>query len=146
MGITATANTSNGCLKSASASFAPCLTLSWLPHLLCLAVLHPGFQIWKSPAPDSGLLFFWQHLPAILVEQSQGLCGACAVIQSINRHCKQIEIVRFLPQELHWGVSSARKAAQVGACDVLSDPEPGLVLVVRGEILLLRNNLPQASL
>lgn len=65
---------------------------------------------------------------------------------SVNRHCKQIEIVRFLPLELHCGISSARKAAQVGACDALPDPEPGFVLAVGGEKLLLRNSLPQASL
>lgn len=103
MGIKTTANTSNCCLKSASASFAPSLTFSWLPHLLCLAVLHPGFQaqIWKSPVPDTRLLFPWQYLPAVLVESNQGLCDACAVIWSINRHYKQKEVNRFLPQELH---------------------------------------------
>lgn len=31
---------------------------------------------------------------------------------------------------MHWEISSARKAAQVGACDALSDPEPGFILVV----------------
>lgn len=103
MGIKPTANTSNGCIKSVSASFAPSLTVSWLPYFLCLAVLHPDFQaqIWKSPAPDMRLLFFWQYLPAVLVEQNQGLCDACAVIQNINRHCKQKEVDKFLPQELH---------------------------------------------
>lgn len=102
MDIKSIANASSGCLKSASASFAPSLTFSWLPRLLRLAVLHPGFQaqIWKSPVPDTELLFFWQFLPAVLVESDQGLWDACAVIQSINRHYKQKEMVRFLPQEL----------------------------------------------
>lgn len=100
MGTKTTACTSNGSFKSASASCAPSLTSSWLPHPLCLALLHPGFraEIWKSPVPDTRLLFFWQYLPAVLVESNQGLCDACAVIQSINRHYKQKEVDRFLPQ------------------------------------------------
>jgi len=113
-GIKTTANTSNGCLKSAPASFASSLTFPCLPHLMCLAALHPGFQaqIWKSPVPSKRLLFFWQYLPSALVELSQGLCDACAIIQSVSKHYKQKEVDRFLPQQL--GISSARKAARVG--------------------------------
>lgn len=89
MGIKATANASNGCLKPASASFAPSLTFSWLLNLLCLAVLHPGLQaqIWKSPVQDRKLLLFWQYLLAALVELNQGPCDACVrvLIDAVNR-------------------------------------------------------------